>query len=174
MAIQMGNDSAVRRRQWVEPTQDADGDVASAAEHSAPHARRHDIIWVNADGNEMSEALWMYPHMHCLGVVLGGEASDARDAEGRPVADDTFLLLFNAYVEPVSFVLAGREGVAWELILDTRNEHGFLDAPTAHHSGDSLTVVERSMCVFRLADGSGDAACSAAWRPHEHVGPEGP
>jgi hypothetical protein len=37
MAVHLGNDSAVRRAQWLDRHHDADGDVATAAEHAAPH-----------------------------------------------------------------------------------------------------------------------------------------
>jgi hypothetical protein len=37
MTIQLSNDSAVQRHQWVDRGPDADGDVATATEHAEPH-----------------------------------------------------------------------------------------------------------------------------------------
>jgi hypothetical protein len=84
------------------------------------------------------------------------------------------MLLFNAYHDPVKFVLAGQQDVRWERLIDTREETGFLDMPTPHAAGDEFEVDGRSMCVLRLALGTSEAARSAAWKPREHLGPEGP
>jgi glycogen operon protein len=139
-----------------------------------PRLKVKDIIWLDADGTEMTEQDWTSPYLHCLGVVLVGDGAEVRDARGEPLHDDTFMLLCNAYHEPVSFVLAGLEGVAWERLLDTREEAGFLSAPTAHAAGEEFALEGRSLALFRLSAGAPEAARSAAWKPREHRGPEGP
>jgi glycogen operon protein len=139
-----------------------------------PKARVKDLIWLDADGSEMKEEDWTSPHIHCLGVVFVGFSSDVRDVFGKPLQDDTFMMLFNAYHAPVKFVLGGQQDVSWECLLDTRVETGFLDVPSHHAAGDEFEVEGRSMCLFRLHLGSVEAARSAAWKPRPHVGPEGP
>jgi glycogen operon protein len=139
-----------------------------------PRVKVKDIIWVDADGTEMTESDWNSPYIHCLGVVFVGYSSDVRDERGQPFEDATFMLLFNAYHDPVKFVLAGQQDVRWERLIDTREETGFLDTPTPHAAGDEFEVDGRSMCVLRLALGTSEAARSAAWKPREHLGPEGP
>jgi glycogen operon protein len=129
---------------------------------------------VDADGTEMTEEDWTSPYIHCLGVVLVGQSADVPDERGNPLIDDTFMLLFNAYHEPVTFVLAGQRDVRWELLLDTREETGFLPTPASHEAGAEVSLEGRSLCLFRLAAGTPDAARSAAWKPREHKGPEGP
>jgi glycogen operon protein len=132
-----------------------------------PRVKVKDLIWLDADGTEMTEADWTSPHLRCLGVVLVGYSSDVCDQRGRPIHDDSFMLLFNAYHAPVSFVLAGREGVGWERLLDTREEDGFLHTPTSHEAGDEFKVEAHSVCLFRHAAGSVEDARSAAWKPRE-------
>lgn len=137
-----------------------------------PRAKVKDIIWVDADGSEMTDSDWMSPHIHCLGVVFVGISSDVRNERGKPIEDDTFMMLFNAYHEPVQFVLAGQQEVGWERLLDTRVESGFLPEKTQHVAGDELEVEARSLCLLRLSLGTSEAARSAAWKPR--VRPEVP
>jgi glycogen operon protein len=139
-----------------------------------PRVKVKDIIWVDADGTEMTDSDWNSPYIHCLGVVLVGHSSDVRNARGEPMEDNTFMLLFNAFHDPVRFVLAGKQDVRWELMIDTRHEAGFLDSPEPHAAGEEMALEGRSVCLLRLALGSADAARSAAWRPREHLGSEGP
>jgi glycogen operon protein len=134
-----------------------------------PRVRVKDIIWLDADGTEMTDADWTSPHVLCLGVVFVGYSSDVTDARGEPIQDETFMMLFNAYHAPVKFILAGREGIGWERIIDTRLEHGFLDQPDACDAGDEFEVESRSMCVFRHARGAVEDARSAAWKPRETI-----
>ena len=82
----------------------------------------------------------------------------------KPIRDDTFLLLLNAHHEPVNFVLPGQEDVRWELIIDTRNEEGFLEKPKAFAAADEHPLEARSFCLFRLAVGEQAHARSDSWR----------
>ena len=45
-------------------------------------------------------------------MMLSGDTIDVRDYKGEPIRDDTFLILFNAHHEAVTFVLPGLEDVA--------------------------------------------------------------
>ncbi|HET6408603.1 MAG TPA: glycogen debranching enzyme GlgX, partial [Chthoniobacteraceae bacterium] len=139
-----------------------------------PRAKVKDIIWLDADGTEMEDSDWTSPYLHCLGVIFVGFSSDVRDQRGKPLEDDTFMMLFNAYHEAVKFVLGGQQDVAWECQLDTRMEDGFLSSPSLHQAGEEFEVEGRSLSLFRLSAGTIEAARSAAWKPREHIGPQGP
>jgi glycogen operon protein len=123
-----------------------------------------DLLWFNADGSEMTDDHWNRSFIRCIGVVLAGFAEDIRDYFGKPIKDDTFMLLFNGHHEPVKFFLPGREHVTWERIIDTDEEDGFLAAPTTHQSGDELVLVPRSMAVFKLTAGSQENARATSWK----------
>jgi isoamylase len=133
-----------------------------------------DLLWFNADGSEMNDEHWNRSFIRCIGVVLVGFAEDVRDYYGQPIKDDTFTLLFNAHHEPVKFVMPGRRKVTWERILDTDDEAGFLAAPTLHQSGDELTLVPRSMSVFKLSAGSQEHARATSWTLKPVVKPATP
>ncbi|HYR57934.1 MAG TPA: hypothetical protein VEO95_04870 [Chthoniobacteraceae bacterium] len=124
-----------------------------------------DLLWLNDSGREMTGANWTSPHFRALGVVLVGFASDVCDAQGEPIRDDTFMLLFNAHHGPVKFVLAGQQDVTWELFLDTREEAGFLNPPASFASGDELELIGYSLCALRLTQGSEQQARSISWKP---------
>jgi glycogen operon protein len=130
-------------------------------------AKVKDILWLNDSGREMTGGDWTSPHFRALGVVFVGFASDVCDADGAPIRDDTFMLLFNAHHGPVKFRLAGQQQVRWELFLDTREEAGFLSPARSFDSGDELELIGYSMCALRLTRGSEQQARSASWRPRK-------
>lgn len=123
-----------------------------------------DLMWFDADGIEMTNEDWRSEHSKCLGVLLSCGSLDVRDERGVPVRDDTFLMLFNAHHQPVNFAIPGKKNVHWEVFLDTRHECGFPTDSAELSSGDELEVMERSVCVLRLAKGSQDDARSVAWK----------
>ena len=54
---------------------------------------------------------------------MGGQI-DETDERGQRIVGDSFLILFNAGHESVSFHLGGRaQGLSWELVLDTSSPH---------------------------------------------------
>ncbi|EDY17538.1 glycogen debranching enzyme GlgX [Chthoniobacter flavus Ellin428] len=130
-----------------------------------------DLLWFNADGSEMTEEHWNRSFIRCIGVVLVGFAEDIRDYYGKPVHDDTFMLLFNSHHEAVDFVIPGREKVVWERIIDTADEAGFVAQPTTHPSGDELPLEPRSMSVFKLTAGSQEHARTPSWKLRPPVKP---
>ena len=87
-----------------------------------------DIMWLNALGREMSDEEWSREHGHSVGVLLSGQGMDVHDSRGKPISDETLVLIFSAHHQKVSFHLPRIRGsrAAWELILDTGNELGFL------------------------------------------------
>jgi isoamylase len=133
-----------------------------------------DIMWLDIDGTEMTDENWSSGYALCIGMMLSGDTMDVRDAHGEPLRDDTFLVLFNAFHEPITFVLAGKENIHWELLLDTREESGFLDQPKTLPSGDDLELVGRSLCVLKLAKGSQEDARTASWKKSQKARPSAP
>ena len=102
------------------------------------------MMWFNPGGNEMSDEEWASPFVRCLGMLLSGDTVDVLTFEGEPIRDDTFLLLINAHYEAIPFVLPGQENLEWELVLDTRDEAGFLKKTKKFASGDDVDVSDRS------------------------------
>lgn len=79
-----------------------------------------DIVWLRADGAEMSDEEWAAGWLRTLGVRLDGRALDVVDNRGRRVTDITLLILFNAHHEPVEFSLPTFDAEAvWDIAFDT-------------------------------------------------------
>jgi len=89
-----------------------------------------DILWLNPDGREMSDAEWGQSFVRCLGMCLAGRALEEQDERGRPMTDDDFLVLINAHHEAIPFTLPRLDGsTGWQTLIDTQYESGF--APEA-------------------------------------------
>ena len=107
-----------------------------------------DIMWLSPDGREMSDDEWNNSFARCLGVYLSGEAFEERDARGRVIADDDFLLLFNAHHEAIRFTVPDYHmGYDWEVLLDTHFEDG-VPAARRLHPGAAYPLQGRSMTVL--------------------------
>ncbi len=107
-----------------------------------------DLAWFRTD-REMSDEDWNDPLLACLGVRLAGDAIDEVDRRGNPIKGDTLMLLLNAHHEPHDFTLpAHREGVEWELLLDTRNPLGRPDTPARYKGGDAYPMESRSLVLL--------------------------
>jgi glycogen operon protein len=64
-----------------------------------------DLAWLRPDGTEMTDRDWGDRHVHALGMLIHGEASDEIDGRGRPVRGNTLLLLVNAQEAKQAFAL---------------------------------------------------------------------
>jgi isoamylase len=106
-----------------------------------------DIAWFRPDGSEMKAEDWSAGFGKAIGVFLNGETIPSPDARGQRVVDDSFLLLFNAHHEPLSFRTPPEPwGAHWLRTLDT--------ADTFHEgegvdASESTTVEARSLALFR-------------------------
>ena len=108
-----------------------------------------DLSWFRPDGKEMSDDDWNV-FTRCFGLRLAGDAIGDVDAEGRPVVDDTLLLLINAHWEPIAFVLpAHQRSVRWEPLLDTREPDG-QPRLRPFRGGQTYELEARSLALFRL------------------------
>jgi isoamylase len=128
----------VRRRGWVQGRPIHGGGVS-------------DIGWFRPDGREMSDEDWQAGFVKSLGVFLNGEGLTAPDRQGNPVVDDSFLVLFNAHHEPLTFRVPDREwGRRWITVLDTRDEMP-REGQAPHDAGADVDVEARSVVVLRRA-----------------------
>ncbi|MFF3848986.1 glycogen debranching protein GlgX [Streptomyces sp. NPDC002328] len=107
-----------------------------------------DLVWLLPDAREMTDRNWQRSDAHCVGVFLNGDAIAEPDPRGRPVVDDSFLLLLNSYWEPVVFQLPGAEyGERWTVCVDTVVPPAAPDE-TEHKAGAEVRVEARSLLVL--------------------------
>ena len=107
-----------------------------------------DILWLSPNGNELTDEEWQHSFARCLGLFLSGEGLDERDRQGRPVVDDSFLLLLNAHSDALPFRLpAVGKDAEWLLLIDTHR-----DQPPARDerlsAGTEFSLQARSLALL--------------------------
>jgi isoamylase len=105
-----------------------------------------DVVWLRTDGEQMSEEDWRRDDAHALGVFLNGQEIPTHDRDGNPVQGDSFLLLFNAHHEPVTFTLGADLGEAWTVEISTVDPRA---SGARHQAGEQLEGAARSILVLR-------------------------
>jgi isoamylase len=108
-----------------------------------------DVWWMRADGRRMTQRDWRDDGLRAIGVFLNGEEIPSANPRGEPVADDSFLLLFNANHEPIEFKLPTRRfGARWRFELSTAEPE--VEAGAWSYVARSTVPVEaRSALVLR-------------------------
>jgi glycogen operon protein len=108
-----------------------------------------DVWWFRPDGRRMTIRDWDNPELRSLGVFLNGEGLPEVTPRGETETDDSFLLMFNAHFESVTFrVPARRFGARWALELSTA-EPGLEAGSGGFAARDEVTLVPRSILVLR-------------------------
>jgi isoamylase len=104
-----------------------------------------DAWWFRPDGRKMSRQDWEDSTVR-VGVFLNGDALNTRTANGRAIADDSFLVLFNASHESTSFKLPARRfGRDWTVEIATADP----EATDSYTARGDVFVEARSMTVLR-------------------------
>jgi isoamylase len=107
-----------------------------------------DIVWFAPNGEQMTDEHWQQGFAKSLAVFLNGAAMSRRDLRGRRVADDHFLLLFNAHHEPVTFTIPAVECASgWVVAIDTADPHR--SPENARPIADAVDVAGRSVLVLQ-------------------------
>ncbi len=108
-----------------------------------------DIWWFRPDGRRMTLADWAQGDSFALGAFLNGAEIPTLTTDGEPVTDDSFIVLFNAWREPVTFVLPPtRFGRRWGHELCTAEP----DLPpngTVLRAREAVAVAGRALRVLR-------------------------
>jgi isoamylase len=107
-----------------------------------------DVWWFRPDGRRMTQKDWQRPDAHTLGVFLNGDEIQGHTPTGDEMRDDSFLLLFNAYAEPITFTLPTRRfGPRWVVEIATGES-----APTERVPARAqVTVDGRALVLLRRA-----------------------
>ncbi len=105
-----------------------------------------DSAWYTPTGERMSDEDWSHGHARSVTMYLNGESMVAPDARGERVVDDSFVLIFNAWHEPIEFLLPEELAGPWHLAIDTDDN---LDEGAVLESGQRLRVSGRSSIVLR-------------------------
>jgi isoamylase len=111
-----------------------------------------DIVWLKPDGAEMSEEEWAHDFARCLGVYLSGVALGETDTRGRPIHGASFLVLFNAHHDAISFRLPAYDaGAGWAVEIDTANL-ATAESATSYTRSSEYPLQGRSLVLLRQLD----------------------
>ena len=106
-----------------------------------------DVWWFRPDGRRMTRRDWEDSERRTLGVFLNGDELHETTSRGEPIGDESFLLLFNAHYEPVTFQIPARRfGARWKLELSTADPHA---EERSFAARDPVEVEARSLLVLR-------------------------
>ncbi|ABK52454.1 isoamylase [Acidothermus cellulolyticus 11B] len=104
-----------------------------------------DLAWFAPDGSEFAPSDWFDSQARTLGMYLSGTTLRQRDARGRPLRDDSFLLVLHAGLEGTTFTLPGPPWAdAYTVVLDTT---GHISTPPT--PGEALPIPPLTLLVLR-------------------------
>ena len=111
-----------------------------------------DSAWYTPSGDRMTDEDWSDGLARSVMVFLNGKAMVAPDARGQRIVDDSFVLVFNAWHEPIDFTVPEELAGTWYCEVDTDDN---MEDGQAIEPGGSVRVTGRSSIVLRrpLADG---------------------
>ena len=106
-----------------------------------------DVWWMRPDGRRMTRRDWENTEARAIGVFLNGDEIGTPTTRGEEVRDDSFLLLFNAHFEAITFRLPARRfGTRWVVEFETARCDCDRYTP-----GADVVVQPRSLVVLRRA-----------------------
>lgn len=108
-----------------------------------------DIGWFNLDGKEMDDEQWAEGYIKVLAVFLNGNEIHTPDIKGNQIIDDSFLIFFNSYYEPMQFNIPLKlEARPWQIVMDTTKPDLITNGPIFRQP-HLVSVQARSLVVLR-------------------------
>jgi glycogen operon protein len=113
-------------------------------------AEASELRWFTPAGTEMTAPDWADASALAVALYLDGADDPDRAADGSLMVDDDFLVLVNAWWEPLEFVLpATRKQSAWHVELDSYDLTSPAGSAAARRTaGDRVAVGPRSIAVL--------------------------
>jgi isoamylase len=119
-------------------------------------AEASELRWFTPAGTEMTGADWADPSALAVALYLDGSDDPDQAADGSWLLDDDFLVLVNAWWEPLDWVLPDtRPQAQWRAEIDTYDlaspaGSAAAGSAAAHcEAGDKVTVGPRSIVVLQ-------------------------
>ena len=114
-------------------------------------AEADELDWFTPAGTPMGTGDWADPNALALAIYLDGSDDPDLAADGSLLADDDFLVLVNAWWEPLDFTIPpSRAGQQWLAEIDSYDPAApAVPAGSRRAAGEQVTVGARSVCVLR-------------------------
>jgi len=108
------------------------------------------LRWFTPAGTEMTAGDWSDRDARAVALYLDGSDDPDRAGDGTLLIDDDFLVLVNAWWQPLDFAVpAVRPQARWEVEIDSYEPGGPAGSAPARTVGDQVTVGPRSVVVLR-------------------------
>jgi isoamylase len=115
---------------------------------------RKDLAWFHPEGREFTEQDWFDNKLRTIGMYLDGHGPRQRDARGRSITGDSYLLLLHSGDEPVDFTLPGKPwAVGYQAVIDTTQAGGEPAAGQPIWPGKPCSLPPRSVLLLRSQPG---------------------
>jgi isoamylase len=109
-----------------------------------------ELGWFTPAGTPMTRDNWDDANALALGVYLDGSDDPDTGPDGGPLVDDDFLVLVNAWWEPLEFTVpVTRPGQEWVTRIDSFDPGQAARAPHLVAGGGGVAVGPRSVVVLR-------------------------
>jgi glycogen operon protein len=119
---------------------------AGSADHGG-ESDLGDIAWLMPNAEHMDDEAWSNGLAKSLMVFLNGSAIPEPDPRGQKTFDDSFLVMFNAHAEALTFTIPDEEyGTEWIPVIDTALHEV---EPTKLDPTWQIQVQPRSIVVLR-------------------------
>ena len=114
-------------------------------------AEAAELGWYSAAGTPVTPLQWADPTMHAIAVYLDGADDPDEAADGTLLVDDDFLVLVNAWREPVTFTVPEVHPARqrWRTELDSYDPAAPAARKRPRRAGDRMKVRPRSLVVLR-------------------------
>ncbi|MER7953908.1 glycogen debranching protein GlgX [Streptomyces sp. NPDC096030] len=114
------------------------------------HDELTDIAWFTPEGEEMTARDWQAAHAQALSVFLNGNAISEPGLQGERIADDSFLLMFNASAQELEFEVPISHGESWRVVVDTSHPEGIppQEGPKVA-AGERVSLAPLSLTVLK-------------------------
>ncbi len=110
-----------------------------------------DLVWFNTQGQPMTDADWFDPNRCTLQMWIDGQDVRGHGPLGQPLADDSWLLVLHAGVEPAEITLPGEPfGQAYTPVIDTDSPTGVPVDRRPYSCDIEITVPARTFLLMRV------------------------
>ncbi len=109
-----------------------------------------DLVWFSPAGEQMTDSDWFDTGRRTLMMWLDGRDVRGHGPDGRPLADDSWLLVLHSGSAPAEITLPGAPyGEAYTPVIDTDSATGRPFDPAPLSSGIAITIPGRTLWLLR-------------------------
>ena len=137
--------SAVAKLRQLHPTFRRKRFFTGTTVRTGDGKRLNDIVWLHLDGRAMEQDDWT-SGSQAIGMYLNGDGIAGKDARGRTITDDHFLIYFNADGAAEVTLPPDEFARAWDVVIDTS---GAADTASTMAASKTFQIATRTVVVLQ-------------------------